>query len=368
MFRKDNFVESENWLRLIRDRNWNLRKKHQLLTHYQTPDAIFELSASQLSAATKQSYQVSKAAGINELKCDMTWLSEANHALVTLDDVNYPRLLKHIADPPLALFIIGDESLLNTPQLAIVGSRRPTPVGKEASRLFASELVQRGIAVTSGMALGVDACAHHGALNAAGQTYAVMGAGLDVIYPARHRGLFRQIEQQGLLISEYPPGTPPNSYHFPQRNRIVSGLTQGVIIIEAAINSGTMITARLAMEQNRDVFVVPGSITNKQYAGSHQLIRQGAVLVQNIDHVLQELTLFLGQELKKPPKLIESKVTNNTQVSSGVLEFVGYEPTLIEDIILASGLTAAQVSSMLLLLEIEGQVAVTDEGRYIRLE
>ena len=353
----------EDWLRLIRDNNWSLRKKHELLAYYGSPAAIYAEPKRRLSLIVKQSYQTKKAVSPDRLVQDMAWLATEGHILITIDCPVYPVLLKEIVDPPLALFAIGDTSLLNAHQVAIVGSRRPTPIGQQVSHSFANKLAQQGVVITSGMALGVDACAHRGALAVEGGTVAVMGCGLDSVYPARHRDLFDRIGQLGLLVSEYPPGSLPSRHHFPQRNRIVSGLAYGVIIVEAAINSGTLITARLAIEQNRDVFVVPGGILNKQYAGSHQLIRQGAILVQTVEHVLQELPISFEQELRNTSKLIDSKQV----VCDKLLDFVEYEPTLIEDIILARGLTAAQVSSMLLLIEIEGQVAVSDEGRYIKL-
>lgn len=367
MLNKERIACFEFWLRLIRDRNWSLHKKHQLLLYYKTPEAIFSAPEKDLSELTKKTYLPSKSACRNSVALDLVWLSHDQHSLVTFHDNAYPDLLKHVSPPPLALFIQGDESLLHDHQVSIVGSRRPTLVGQKMSHNLAAGLAELGIVVTSGMALGVDANAHQGALSVTGKTIAVMGCGLDRVYPARNKTLFSQIAREGLLVSEYPVGTPPHHYNFPERNRIVSGLAHGVVIVEAALKSGTMITARLAMEQNREVFVVPGSVVNKQYEGSHQLIKQGAILVQEVNDILHELSLTLQQKADTTEQKANEKESETERNEHSLLEFIEYEPTLIDDIIFASGLTAEKVSAMLVVLEIEGQVGVTNEGRYIRL-
>jgi len=210
------------------------------------------------------------------VQADLDWLAGDRHHLIALDSVYYPSLLREIPDPPLVLFAIGDIGLLNEPQVAVVGSRRPTPVGDRVTRDISNGLASLGIVVTSGMALGIDAAAHQAALSDQGSSVAVLGNGLDTVYPSRNRELFSQLASNGLIVSEYPLGVKPSRYTFPQRNRIISGLSHGVVIVEAAERSGTLVTARLALEQNKEVMVVPGSALSSQYRGSHDLIKQGA--------------------------------------------------------------------------------------------
>ncbi|MCL4169440.1 UNVERIFIED_CONTAM: hypothetical protein GTU68_058226 [Idotea baltica] len=230
--------------------------------------------------------------------------------------------------------------------------------------MIAGDLAKLGIVITSGMALGIDAVAHRAALDLNESTIAVMGCGLDTISPARHRALFEQIALKGLLLSEYPLGYPASRFTFPQRNRIVSGLAYGVVIVEAANRSGTLITARLAMEENREVFVVPGSPLNPQYAGSHRLVKQGAILVSEAQDVLLELNCHLQKSLDEMPVLDTDTDPQTPQFR--LLKHINYEPTRVDEIILNSGLTASEVSSMLLMLEVDGLVATSD-GRYFRI-
>jgi len=213
---------------------------------------------------------------------------QARHIL-TLHDPAYPALLKEIADPPPLLFVRGDPAVLSRPQLGIVGSRNPTPGGRSLAEDFARSLSRCGLVVTSGMALGIDAAGHRGALRGGGTTLAVAGTGPDRIYPARHRDLARAIVEQGAIISEFAPGTPALPSNFPRRNRIISGLSLGVLVVEAACRSGSLITARLAAEQGREVFALPGSIHNPLARGCHHLIRQGAKLVEDIEDIVEEL-------------------------------------------------------------------------------
>jgi len=224
------------------------------------------------------------------VQADLDWLAGDRHHLIALDSVYYPPLLREIPDPPLVLFAIGDIGLLNEPQVAVVGSRRPTPVGDRVTRDISNGLASLGIVVTSGMALGIDAAAHQAALSNQGSSVAVLGNGLDTVYPSRNRELFSQLASNGLIVSEYPLGVKPSRYTFPQRNRIISGLSHGVVIVEAAERSGTLITARLALEQNKEVMVVPGSALSSQYRGSHDLIKQGAALVSTLSDVVHVLS------------------------------------------------------------------------------
>jgi DNA processing protein len=225
---------------------------------------------------------------------DLEWLARPGNHLLTLDDDRYPDLLRQIPDPPLALFVRGDPATLASPQIAIVGSRNPTEGGRRTARGFAVELAAAGLAVTSGLAVGIDAAAHEGALAARGVTLAVAGTGPDRLYPARHAALAERVVERGALVSELPVGTAPLPGHFPRRNRIVSGLAAGTLVVEASLKSGSLITARLAAEQGREVFAIPGSIHNPLARGCHRLIRQGAKLVETVGDVLEELGPLLG--------------------------------------------------------------------------
>lgn len=370
-----------SWLSLVRDIRFSSLQKRQLLTHYLCPTVIYQHSYQQLCAWLGVPVNHQKDTEFRNktelgLKKDIQWLEQANHHLLCWNDDDYPELLKQINDPPICLFASGNLQLLSEPKVSVVGSRRPTPVGAKVTQRISTDLAQLGIVITSGMALGVDALSHQAALAINEPTIAVMGCGLDIIAPTRHRALFEQITEQGLAVSEYPIAHPASKYTFPQRNRIVSGLSYGVIIVEAADKSGTLITARLAIEQNREVMVVPGSPHNPQYVGSHRLIRQGASLVACAEEVLAELNGYLQEVLNtdtRKPKVL-SKVTTDSSLTNEqivvdypVLSHIDYEPTTMDKIILSSGLTASEVSSMLLILELEGLVTVTSDGSYQRI-
>jgi len=359
-------LERSAWLRFIRDRRWSSKQKHLLLHSFTSPLAIQQAGVKDLKQVDVGRWQ-NRSANVDERRVDkeLQWLEQAKHALVVYGSPDYPHLLYHIPDPPLALFAIGDLSLLNDPAVAVVGSRRPTPAGQHLTQRFATGLVDCGISITSGMALGIDGAAHRAALERGGSTIAVMGCGLDIIYPARHRDLFAQIGDSGCLLSEFPLGVNVSRDTFPRRNRLVSGLSLGTLIVEAAERSGTLITARLTMEQNRPVMVIPGSPLSQQYKGSHALLQQGASLVTNIEDVLHELKLPLAEALKKAPS--KSTVLGPEQPKNSLLTHVQYEPTSIDSIIQDSGLTAAEVSSMLLTLEIRGLVGRTPDGGVVKL-
>lgn len=354
------------WLKLIRDRRWSSQQKLRLLQHFVDPEQIYSATELELCRALPQPWQGDEA-GFNhgQLEQDLNWLSETNNHLLCFGEQAYPNLLTTLPDPPIALFATGDVGCLLDPQVALVGSRRPTPVGKKITATIGGELARLGIVLTSGMALGIDGCAHQAALSAGSKTVAVMGCGLDIVYPPRHRTLFEQIINNGCALSEYPLGYPVSKYTFPKRNRLVSGLSLGVIIIEAAQRSGTLITARLAMEQNRSVMVVPGAVMNPQYHGSHQLLQQGAALVTSADDVLSELNLPLRAALQGQAK--SSKNSAKSDSEQKVLNAIFYDSTAIDTIISASGLTAAEVSSMLLALELDGEIALADDGGYVRI-
>ncbi|MCI5195010.1 MAG: DNA-protecting protein DprA [Candidatus Electrothrix sp. AW5] len=237
----------------------------------------------------------------------------ANIQLLCCDDPLFPSLLLNIHDVPILLYCLGDLDCLRLPAVAIVGSRTPTEYGKDVSAELAQQLVGKGLAVVSGLAKGIDGQAHIGALKANGKTVAVLGCGLDVVYPQKHNGLYRQIGEQGLLVSEYRLGTPPEGFRFPARNRIVSGLSLGVVIVEAAIRSGALITARLALEQNREVFAVPGRIDSSKSKGPHNLLRQGATLVQSVDDILVELPPLSPSSYAIPRRLSPDRNNRNNR-------------------------------------------------------
>jgi len=365
----------EAWCRLIRDRRWSRQQKVQLIEHYRDPQAILDAPLNETRSLIPGRIR-STSADVSEvdIDVDLGWLSEHDQNLVTLLDDDYPESLRHLPDPPIALFMKGNVELLNEPQVAMVGSRSPTPIGQKISNSISRDLALAGITITSGMALGVDGVAHTSALDAGAGSIAVLGNGLDIIYPARNRTLFQRLVERGLLVSEYPLGFPPDRHTFPQRNRIVSGLAHGVIIVEAAERSGTLITARLGLEQNKEVMVVPGSALSSQYQGSHRLINEGASLVSDASDVLlclaQELSAYClnGQLSGQPNDIIEESSAGVSQINEHpILNHISSESTSVDEIISSSQLTSAEVSSMLVELELIGAVAIASDGGYVNL-
>jgi len=297
----------------------------------------------------------------------LAWQQQEGCHILTLEDEAYPALLREIDDAPPLLFLRGDPHQLVNPQLAVVGSRNPSVIGSEIAYDFSRTLARAGLGITSGLALGVDAAAHRGALAAGGHTIAVFGTGLDRVYPASHRELAHTIvEQGGLLVAEYPPGTAPLPGNFPRRNRIISGLSLGTMVVEAALRSGSLITARLAVEQGREVFAIAGSIHNPMARGCHQLIREGAKLVETAQDVLLELAPQLQAAIMLPDA--EPDGTNDSggkeldEEYQRLLGCLGEAPSSVDRLVSRSGLTADAVSSMLLLLELQGYVISTTGG------
>lgn len=306
-----------------------------------------------------------------DISPDLDWLQQPGNDLITLDDTRYPSLLATIPDPPPLLFTHGDCSLLQHPQLAVVGSRHPTNSGQQTARAFSAHLAAAGLGITSGLALGIDSAAHEGALKANGITLAVAGTGLDRIYPARNRELAHKIGAQGLLISEFPIGTIASPGNFPRRNRIISGLSLGTLVVEAAIKSGSLITARVANEQGREVFAIPGSIHNPLARGCHRLIRQGAKLVETADDILEELAPLLATMVPQATGEGNDRAKENADEMDPeqlkLLQCVDFDPTPVDIIIARSGLTAETVSSMLLIMELNNLVAAEAGGYYVRV-
>ena len=283
----------------------------------------------------------------------------------------YPPQLAAIPDPPPLLYLRGDPAALSAPAIAIVGSRRPTPAGRATAFEFARQLAAHGLVVVSGLAAGIDAAAHRGALAAGGATVAVCGTGLDRTYPEAHAALAAEIAAHGAVVSEFPPGTPPLPHHFPQRNRLISGLALGVLVVEAQRRSGSLITARLAAEQGREVFALPGSIHNPLARGCHRLIRDGARLVETVQEVVAGLQADLFAALPAP-----ATQARGTEAISGrpldreskiLLNACGFEPVDVDTLVQRTGLPAASVASLLVMLELRGEVEPSAGGTYCRL-
>ena len=299
----------------------------------------------------------------------LNWLLADNHHLITWDDARYPILLKETGQEPIALFVAGDPDLLALPQLAIVGSRNATPGGKEIAGDFAAHLSRAGLVVTSGLATGIDAAAHRGALDNAGKTIAVLGTGPDIVYPEANRDLAVKIAAGGGLVSEFPPGMPASKDHFPRRNRIISGLSLGVLVVEAGVRSGSLITARIASEFGREVFAVPGSIHSPVSKGCHRLIKQGAKLVENSADIVTELAALTGA-IETVETVVRTTPEANEHKDSDygkLLRSMGYEPVDIQTLVNRCGLTAGELSSMLLILELEGRIESLSGGRFQQL-
>ena len=339
---------------------------------------VVDLSRATLLSAGVSARQVDRLRNPDRRRMDQwrRWLDRPGRRLITRESADYPSMLKELPDPPLALWIEGAHNeLLNNPQLAMVGSRKPTTNGRETAQRFARYLSERGLTIVSGLATGIDGASHRGGLQGCGSTVAVLGSGPDVLFPRSHARLAAEIIAGGLIVSEYPPGTPPLAAHFPQRNRIIAGMSVGTLVVEAARRSGSLITARLAGNYGREVFAIPGSIHNPMTKGCHRLIRDGAKLVEEAADVLVELPplLQLAIESEAPPADVRPETPVESAPLAGqpgyteLLAALGYDPCGISDLARRTGLTAAELSSMLLLLEMEGLIEALPGGRYSRL-
>jgi DNA processing protein len=312
------------------------------------------------------------------IAADRQWLEHDQHHLIPWGSQRYPTLLANISDAPVALYVRGNPDLLTSSQLAVVGSRNPTRHGSETAHSFAAHLSRCGLTITSGLATGIDAASHRGALDASGVTIAVCGTGLDLNYPRRNAELAEAICVHGALVSEFPVRTPPIRSNFPRRNRIISGLSLGTLVVEAAVQSGSLITARLAAEQGREVFAIPGSIHNPLARGCHQLIRQGAKLVETADDIFDELRGIAGVLPLTCPLASTTAETPEPVGISGafaprldkeyeiLLDALGFEPAGVDLLVVRTGLRADEVASMLLILELEGHIDSYPGGLYVR--
>jgi DNA processing protein len=329
------------------------------LEHALDPGAIAEANLPTAARAYLTSPDTSA------LEADLRWIERSGACLILADEPPYPPLLARIARPPPVLFVLGDASaLLETRQIAIVGARNPTPGGRATALDFAAHLARAGALITSGLAVGIDAAGHAGALAAGGRTLAICATGLDEVYPRQHTGLANKIREQGALVSEFPPRTPARRQHFPRRNRLISGLSAGTLVVEAALASGSLQTAGFAARQGRPVFAVPGSIRNPLARGCHELIRGGAQLVQTPAQVLSALEFSLiGEGLASDIRPVGRRGPLDNPYEM-LLDAIALEPATVDILAERMGIACASVTSMLLILDLEGRVAPHTGGRY----
>jgi DNA processing protein len=359
------------WLRLLLTPGLGRESARRLLAAFGSAAAIFEAPEAAWSRVVGAAACKALARPAPDLAAQIAasrrWVTEsADRALVTLGDPAYPPLLLEASDPPLMLFVRGRVGLLRQSSLAIVGSRSPTVQGSDNARAFATELSGAGLTVVSGLAHGIDAAAHEGALCGPGSTVAVVGTGLDQVYPRSHADLAQRIAAAGALVSEYPPGTPPLAAHFPQRNRIIAGLSRGTLVVEAALRSGSLITARLAAEAGREVFAIPGSIHSPQSRGCHALIRQGAKLVETAQDIVEELGLPVMEGSTAAAQAGSAGDPPGSPASDPILEALGHDPVSLDALMARCGWPAAELSARLLEMELEGRVARLPGGLFQR--
>lgn len=353
------------WLRLILTPGVGPGQQRQLLAAFGPPEGIYAAGHSAIAAV------IGGPAARTLLEHDATpavevaleWLSQPGNRLLTLGDEAYPAALLEIPDPPVALYVKGDAALLSRPSLAVVGARNATPQGEANAESFSRALSEAGLCIVSGLALGIDAAAHRGGLAGPGSTVAVIGTGADRIYPARNAALARQIAEAGVIVSEFPLGIGPLAHNFPRRNRLIAGLAQGVLVVEAALKSGSLITARLATDCGREVFAIPGSIHSPVARGCHQLIRDGAKLVETAVDILDELRLAPREAA---PQLDLAPVDDEGDEAQ-VIRAMGHDPVDMDALVQRTNLTAEALYAILLALELDGRVSRLPGGRLQRL-
>ena len=329
----------------------------RLLQAFNSPDAVLNSSVSSLSRHVKPAVAQAISQGVDEsaLEAVSTWLGDPLNGILTLADADYPQSLLNISDPPPVLYVKGKRDLLNFASLAVVGSRNASPQGLRNAEALSKSLSEAGLCIVSGLAHGIDAAAHLGGLQGAGSSIAVVGTGLDKVYPAANRELAHRLALEGAIVSEFQLGTPPLPANFPRRNRIISGLSLGCLVVEASVQSGSLITARMALEQGRDVFAIPGSIHSPQSRGCHALIKQGAKLVESAQDVLEEIGY-------RTPSVAQTVLSEHP-----LFAHMGFDPLDAESLANRSGLTIGELSAILLQLELDGRIASLPGGLYQRI-
>lgn len=352
------------WLRLTLAPGLGGEGQRKLLETFGLPRDVFAASPLRLAECLgpKLTDTLLNHDSDAEVEAALVWAGQPGNRILTLADADYPRQLLETADPPCLLYVKGRIDLLSRPALAVVGSRNATPQGVDNAESIARAASQAGLTIVSGLALGCDAAAHRGGLSGPGSTVAVIGTGADRIYPARNQALAHSIVDHGAIVSEFPLGTPPLAGNFPRRNRVIAGLARGVLVVEAADRSGTLITARLAGEQGRDVFAIPGSIHSPLSKGCHKLIKQGAKLVESAQDILEEMGL------EADAVATSAAADRLDDSSSQVLAALGYDPCSIDTLLDRSGLTADALYPILLSMELEGRIATLPGGLYQRIE
>jgi DNA processing protein len=358
--------ELRSWLRLTSVPGIGPERQRQLLAAFGLPERVFAAKRSALAEVigSKLADQLLDHDAEASIAGALAWVAEPGNHVLTLADLAFPQGLLQTADPPCLLYAKGNIALLNRPAIALVGSRNATAQGNSNAEAFARALSQAGLTVVSGLALGIDAAAHRGALDGPGRTVAVIGTGADRIYPASNADLARRIVEGGVVISEFALGTPAAAYNFPRRNRLISGLSLGVLVVEAAVGSGSLITARMALEQGREVFAIPGSIHSPLAKGCHQLIKQGAKLVESAQDVLEELRWDTSSPRLATPAAEERPPDE----ASRLLSLIGFDPVDADTLCDRAGLTADSLFAMLTVLELEGRVERLPGGRLQRIQ
>lgn len=360
----------EHWLRLTLAPGVGAGAQRQLLATFGLPINVFAAERASLEqvAGPKVVRGLLDEDRREQVAATLAWLDEPGNHIVTLGDPAYPSGLLEMADPPALLYVKGRVELLGAASVAMVGARSATPQGLADARAFAGSLSSAGLCVVSGMAMGIDAAAHEGALRGAGSTLAVIGTGADRIYPARNAALARRIAAEGAIVSEFPLGAQPLQHHFPRRNRLIAGLSRGVLVVEAAIGSGSLITARLAAEQGREVFAIPGSIHSPLSKGCHSLIRDGAKLVETAQDVLEELRWESSPAAPAGRRAPLPSAPPGDRDERALVAALGHDPVTLDTLLQRSGLTPETLSAMLLTMELDGRVSRLPGGRFQSLQ
>jgi len=355
-----------SWLQLTLTPGLGPAKLRELLKVFGLPERVVAAGRAQLGGRLEPAVIESLLSEpvTRAVQKALDWAEAPNRALVTFSDPRYPELLLEIPDPPALLYVEGRLELLGRPALAVVGSRNCTAQGERDAERFARAFGDAGLTIVSGLALGIDAAAHRGGLGSRGSTLAVLGTGVDVVYPARNAGLAEQIRREGLLLSEFPLGTKALSHNFPRRNRLISGIAQGCLVVEAALASGSLITARAAADQGRDVFAIPGSIHSPLSKGCHALIKAGAKLVESAEDLLAELSAFRGAARAPAPR---AGGASRDGAEEPLLAQMGFDPVDVDSLCARVGLSAEKVAAELLRLELAGRVSSLPGGLFQRL-